>query len=51
MTDENLPRKAKKGGKSRVSITIPEGKKSGDKISFKLISGTKMMIKQNKNIM
>lgn len=35
MTDEHLPRKARKGGKSKVSIIVPEGKKSGDKISFK----------------
>mmetsp|Transcript_3944 Transcript_3944/g.5143 ORF Transcript_3944/g.5143 Transcript_3944/m.5143 type:complete len:701 (+) Transcript_3944:204-2306(+) len=34
MNDENLPRKAKKGGKSKVSIIVPDGKKSGDKISF-----------------
>ena len=35
MTSENLPVKSKKGGKSKVSIIVPEGKKTGDKISFK----------------
>ena len=35
MTPENLPVKSNKGGKSKVSITVPEGKKTGDKISFK----------------
>ncbi len=37
MTQENLPRKGKKGGKSKVSITVPDGKKTGDKISFKCV--------------
>jgi vacuolar-type H+-ATPase subunit E/Vma4 len=35
MTAENLPRKSKKGAKSKVSIIVPDGKKTGDKISFK----------------
>lgn len=34
LKDDHLPRKAKKGVKSKVSIIVPEGKKTGDKISF-----------------
>ena len=35
MTEENLPRKRKKNAKVKVSVTVPNKKKGGDKITFR----------------
>ena len=35
MTEENLPRKVKNNGRVRVSVTVPDTKKGGDKITFR----------------
>lgn len=34
MTEENLPRKSKRNGKVKVSVTVPATKKGGDKVTF-----------------